>query len=95
VRSKTIKPVLDIDDDNYFIYKKKYNWGVDKDAIRELNNGKSCGNCLYRENCLNIEQGICNKHETVKSESLLIKQAGIELQKEIDRIVKNRLIKDE
>jgi len=83
------------EDDNFSVYKQLYDWKANIDAIRELNDGKSCGNCLHQDDCVDRERGICNKHEIRDTESLLIKQAGIELQKEIDRIVKNRLDKDE
>lgn len=81
--------ILIKEDDNYSVYKNLYDWKANIDALRELNDGKSCGNCLYQDNCLDRERGICNKHEVKDLESLLIKQAGIELQKEIDRITKN------
>jgi len=73
------------EDDNFSIYKQLYDWKANIDAIRELNNGKSCGNCLNREECIDKEKGICNKHESRDLESLLIKQVSEELKKEIDK----------
>ncbi len=75
------------EDDNYSVYKHLYGWKANIDALRELNDGKFCGNCLYREECPDKEKGICNKHEIRDLESLLIKQVSEELKKEIDKQV--------
>lgn len=82
------------EDDNYSVYKHLYGWKANIDALRELNDGKSCGNCLYRDDCSEKERSICNEHETKDVESLLIKQAGIELQKEIDKKIDERIKKN-
>jgi len=79
------------EDDNYSVYKLLYDWKANIDAMRKLNDGKSCGNCLNREECIDKEKSICNKHEIRDTESLLIKQTSEELKKEIDKKVMEKI----